>query len=113
MAIRLETYRLADNKRLKTAHEVTGNEMGPISSLKQDNHNLRKDLQSITQETRALTRNGKKSTKKFAQNSHASYSNQGSYQNPYRPNYPNQKPTNYGPKPQSSPNQRNPRNVSN
>lgn len=58
MAIRLETYRLADAQRLKTAHEVTGNEMGPISSLKQDNQNLRKDLQSITQEIRALTRNG-------------------------------------------------------
>lgn len=113
MAIRLETYRLADAQRVRTSNEINGNEMDPISSLKQDNQNLRKDLQSLTQEIRALTRNGHKPTQNFAQNSHASYSNQGSYQNPYRPNYPNQKPTNYGPKPQGSPNQRNHSNGSN
>lgn len=113
LAIRLETYRLADAQRVRTAHEITSNEIDPISSLKQDNQNLRKDLQSLTQEIRALTRNGQKPTQNFAQNSHASYSNQGSYQNPYRPNYPNQKPTNYGPKPQGSPNQRNHSNGSN
>lgn len=97
LAIRFGTYRMADAQRDKTVHEITSNEIDPISSLKQDYQNLREDLQSLTQEIRALIKNGQKSTQNFAQNSHASYPNQGSYQNPHRTNYPNQKPTNYGP----------------
>lgn len=86
LAIRLETYRLADAQRVKTVHEITSNEIHHISSLNQDNQNLREDLQSLPQKIRALIRNGQKSTQNFAQNPHASYPNQGSYKNPYRPN---------------------------
>lgn len=100
-------------KKLKLPMKLPAKKNNPIFFLNQDKQSLREDLQSLTLETRALIRNGQKSTQYVALNPHASYENQGSYQNPHRLNYPNQKPTSYEPKPQCLPNQRNPSNGSN
>lgn len=106
LAIRLETYRLADAQRTKSVYTIQSKaEYDPISTLKEDNQQLRDDLQSLTREIKTLIKNSHTPTQSYSPKPYGNNTNRGFYQNVG----PNNNNFRY----QGSPNQRNFNNTRN
>ena len=70
LAIRLETYQLADTQKVKQVNVIhSDTDSSLITSIREENKILRDDFQSLTKEIRALLNNGQKVKSNFAQKS--------------------------------------------
>ena len=68
LAIRLETYKLADTQKVKQVNAIhSDTDSSLITSIREENKILRNDFQSLTKEIRALLNNGQKVKSNFAQ----------------------------------------------